>query len=61
MAQIRVIECGAVIAAVFDIVAGTALEPIAPVLAWEVVNGLRPLEGIAASPAPRKPAGATLH
>src|SRR3546814_2983348 len=27
----------------------------------EVVNGLRPLEGIAASPAQRKPAGATLH
>src|SRR3546814_8155793 len=61
MAQIRLIDCGAVIAAVLDIVAGTTLEPLAPVLAWEAVNGLRPLEGIAASPAQRKPAGATLH
>ena len=47
-------ECGAVIAAVYDILAGTALEPLAPVLAWDAINRLRPVAGAAGLPVPRQ-------
>lgn len=46
-------ECGAVVAAVYDILAGTPLAPLAPILAWDAVNQLRPVAGAPGLPVPR--------
>lgn len=51
-------ECGAVVTAIYDILAGTPLEPLAPVLAWDAVNRLRPVAGAAGLPIPRQRAAA---